>query len=83
MLREFELLQMSAEGIQSVLAECGASKSNVLRFGMCSLSLANMIDMLSDVRSPAVSFLNNLEKDSGYSRWPKSLNEVFIPIIPS
>eukprot|EP00051_Salpingoeca_urceolata_P013046 m.163143 g.163143 ORF g.163143 m.163143 type:complete len:1611 (-) comp17683_c0_seq2:59-4891(-) len=35
-----------------------------------------------DTRTPAVQFMNNMEKDPMYSRWPGSLRELLRPAMP-
>uniref|UniRef100_A0A8D1SIS7 UDP-glucose glycoprotein glucosyltransferase 1 n=2 Tax=Sus scrofa TaxID=9823 RepID=A0A8D1SIS7_PIG len=61
------------------------------RLGIEGLSLHNILklniqpseaDYAVDIRSPAISWINNLELDSRYSSWPSSLQELLRPTFP-
>ncbi|XP_038608579.1 UDP-glucose:glycoprotein glucosyltransferase 1 [Tachyglossus aculeatus] len=61
------------------------------RLGIEGLSLHNVLklniqpsdsDYAVDIRSPAISWINNLEVDSRYSSWPSSLQELLRPTFP-
>uniref|UniRef100_A0A4X2L323 UDP-glucose ceramide glucosyltransferase-like 1 n=1 Tax=Vombatus ursinus TaxID=29139 RepID=A0A4X2L323_VOMUR len=61
------------------------------RLGIEDLSLHNILklniqpsdaDYAVDIRSPAISWINNLEVDSRYSSWPSSLQELLRPTFP-
>ncbi|XP_060034152.1 UDP-glucose:glycoprotein glucosyltransferase 1 [Erinaceus europaeus] len=61
------------------------------RLGIEGLSLHNVLklniqpseaDYAVDIRSPAISWVNNLEADSRYSSWPSSLQELLRPTFP-
>ncbi|XP_062950873.1 UDP-glucose:glycoprotein glucosyltransferase 1 isoform X2 [Cynocephalus volans] len=61
------------------------------RLGIEGLSLHNVLklniqpseaDYAVDIRSPAVSWVNNLEVDSRYNSWPSSLQELLRPTFP-
>ncbi|XP_007461376.1 PREDICTED: UDP-glucose:glycoprotein glucosyltransferase 1 [Lipotes vexillifer] len=61
------------------------------RLGIEGLSLHNVLklniqpseaDYAVDIRSPAISWINNLEVDSRYNSWPSSLQELLRPTFP-
>ncbi|XP_005910042.1 UDP-glucose:glycoprotein glucosyltransferase 1 isoform X1 [Bos mutus] len=61
------------------------------RLGIEGLSLHNVLklniqpseaDYGVDIRSPAISWINNLEVDSRYNSWPSSLQELLRPTFP-
>uniref|UniRef100_A0A2K5PG13 UDP-glucose ceramide glucosyltransferase-like 1 n=1 Tax=Cebus imitator TaxID=2715852 RepID=A0A2K5PG13_CEBIM len=61
------------------------------RLGIEGLSLHNVLklniqpseaDYAVDIRSPAISWVNNLEVDSRYNSWPSSLQELLRPTFP-
>ncbi|GAB1284872.1 UDP-glucose:glycoprotein glucosyltransferase 1 [Apodemus speciosus] len=61
------------------------------RLGIEGLSLHNILklniqpsetDYAVDIRSPAISWVNNLEVDSRYNSWPSSLQELLRPTFP-
>ncbi|XP_004704006.2 UDP-glucose:glycoprotein glucosyltransferase 1 [Echinops telfairi] len=61
------------------------------RLGIEGLSLHNVLklniqpseaDYAVDIRSPAISWINNLEVDSRYDSWPSSLQELLRPTFP-
>ncbi|XP_042638197.1 UDP-glucose:glycoprotein glucosyltransferase 1 [Orycteropus afer afer] len=61
------------------------------RLGIGGLSLHNVLklniqpteaDYAVDIRSPAISWINNLEIDSRYDSWPSSLQELLRPTFP-
>ncbi|KAM4859019.1 UDP-glucose:glycoprotein glucosyltransferase 1 isoform 1-T1 [Thomomys bottae] len=61
------------------------------RLGIEGLSLHNILklniqpseaDYAVDIRSPAISWVNNLETDSRYNAWPSSLQELLRPTFP-
>ncbi|KAH0504019.1 UDP-glucose:glycoprotein glucosyltransferase 1 [Microtus ochrogaster] len=61
------------------------------RLGIEGLSLHNILklniqpseaDYAVDIRSPAISWVNNLEIDSRYNSWPSSLQELLRPTFP-
>lgn len=61
------------------------------RLGVEGLSLHNILklniqpseaDYAVDIRSPAISWINNLEVDSRYNSWPSSLQELLRPTFP-
>eukprot|EP00698_Gefionella_okellyi_P017280 TRINITY_DN5036_c0_g1_i2.p1 TRINITY_DN5036_c0_g1~~TRINITY_DN5036_c0_g1_i2.p1 ORF type:complete len:1093 (+),score=245.80 TRINITY_DN5036_c0_g1_i2:1175-4453(+) len=58
--KQLNLAKLTNAQAQDVLVGCGAAPS-LLRY---------------DVRSTAVVFANDLEKDSTYQRWPRSLREL-------
>uniref|UniRef100_A0A2K6EYS8 UDP-glucose glycoprotein glucosyltransferase 1 n=1 Tax=Propithecus coquereli TaxID=379532 RepID=A0A2K6EYS8_PROCO len=61
------------------------------RLGIEGLSLHNVLklniqpseaDYAVDIRSPAISWVNNLEVDNRYNSWPSSLQELLRPTFP-
>uniref|UniRef100_A0A8C2UXN0 UDP-glucose:glycoprotein glucosyltransferase 1 n=1 Tax=Chinchilla lanigera TaxID=34839 RepID=A0A8C2UXN0_CHILA len=61
------------------------------RLGIEGLSLHNILklniqpseaDYAIDIRSPAISWVNNLEVDSRYNSWPSSLQDLLRPTFP-
>ncbi|XP_037379048.1 UDP-glucose:glycoprotein glucosyltransferase 1 isoform X1 [Talpa occidentalis] len=61
------------------------------RLGIEGLSLHNVLklniqpsdaDYAVDIRSPAISWINNLEVDSRYNSWPSNLQELLRPTFP-
>ncbi|MBZ3889855.1 UDP-glucose:glycoprotein glucosyltransferase 1 [Sciurus carolinensis] len=61
------------------------------RLGIEGISLHNILklniqpseaDYAVDIRSPAISWVNNLEADSRYNSWPSSLQELLRPTFP-
>uniref|UniRef100_A0A8C9L7P1 UDP-glucose glycoprotein glucosyltransferase 1 n=1 Tax=Pavo cristatus TaxID=9049 RepID=A0A8C9L7P1_PAVCR len=61
------------------------------RLGIEGLSLHNVLklniqpsdsDYAVDIRSPAISWINNLEVDSRYNSWPSSVQELLRPTFP-
>nr|XP_025036685.1 UDP-glucose:glycoprotein glucosyltransferase 1 isoform X2 [Pelodiscus sinensis] len=76
----FDILRNEAhvmEGLHSLGIE-GLSLHNVLKLNI----QPSDSDYAVDIRSPAISWINNLEVDSRYSSWPSSVQELLRPTFP-
>uniref|UniRef100_A0A8C3TQV9 UDP-glucose ceramide glucosyltransferase-like 1 n=1 Tax=Catharus ustulatus TaxID=91951 RepID=A0A8C3TQV9_CATUS len=65
------------EGLHSLGIE-GISLHNVLKLNI----QPSDSDYAVDIRSPAISWINNLEVDSRYNSWPSSVQELLRPTFP-
>uniref|UniRef100_A0A8B9TEP3 UDP-glucose ceramide glucosyltransferase-like 1 n=1 Tax=Anas platyrhynchos TaxID=8839 RepID=A0A8B9TEP3_ANAPL len=65
------------EGLHSLGIE-GLSLHNVLKLNI----QPSDSDYAVDIRSPAISWINNLEVDSRYNSWPYSVQELLRPTFP-
>uniref|UniRef100_A0A8C5TLI5 UDP-glucose ceramide glucosyltransferase-like 1 n=1 Tax=Malurus cyaneus samueli TaxID=2593467 RepID=A0A8C5TLI5_9PASS len=65
------------EGLHSLGIE-GLSLHNVLKLNI----QPSDSDYAVDIRSPAISWINNLEVDSRYNSWPSSVQELLRPTFP-
>uniref|UniRef100_A0A8C0J2W6 UDP-glucose ceramide glucosyltransferase-like 1 n=1 Tax=Chelonoidis abingdonii TaxID=106734 RepID=A0A8C0J2W6_CHEAB len=76
----FDVLRNEArvmEGLHSLGIE-GLSLHNVLKLNI----QPSDSDYAVDIRSPAISWINNLEVDSRYNSWPSSVQELLRPTFP-
>ncbi|XP_073216217.1 UDP-glucose:glycoprotein glucosyltransferase 1 isoform X2 [Lepidochelys kempii] len=76
----FDVLRNEArvmEGLHSLGIE-GLSLHNVLKLNI----QPSDSDYAVDIRSPAISWINNLEIDSRYNSWPSSVQELLRPTFP-
>ncbi|KAI4575177.1 hypothetical protein MJG53_003107 [Ovis ammon polii x Ovis aries] len=76
----FDILRNEArvmEGLHRLGIE-GVSLHNVLKLNI----QPSEADYAVDIRSPAISWINNLEVDSRYNSWPSSLQELLRPTFP-
>ncbi|XP_043348520.1 UDP-glucose:glycoprotein glucosyltransferase 1 isoform X2 [Dermochelys coriacea] len=76
----FDVLRNEArvmEGLHSLGIE-GLSLHNVLKLNI----QPSDSDYAVDIRSPAISWINNLEIDSRYHSWPSSVQELLRPTFP-
>ncbi|XP_029790655.1 UDP-glucose:glycoprotein glucosyltransferase 1 isoform X2 [Suricata suricatta] len=76
----FDVLRNEArvmEGLHRLGIE-GVSLHNVLKLNI----QPSEADYAVDIRSPAISWVNNLEVDSRYNSWPSSLQELLRPTFP-
>uniref|UniRef100_A0A8D0HBJ3 UDP-glucose ceramide glucosyltransferase-like 1 n=1 Tax=Sphenodon punctatus TaxID=8508 RepID=A0A8D0HBJ3_SPHPU len=76
----FDVLRNEArvmEGLHSLGIE-GPSLHNVLKLNIQPTDT----DYAVDIRSPAISWVNNLELDSRYNSWPSSVQELLRPTFP-
>ncbi|XP_077681851.1 UDP-glucose:glycoprotein glucosyltransferase 1 isoform X2 [Eretmochelys imbricata] len=76
----FDVLRNEArvmEGLHS-LGIGGLSLHNVLKLNI----QPSDSDYAVDIRSPAISWINNLEIDSRYNSWPSSVQELLRPTFP-
>uniref|UniRef100_A0A670I5N9 UDP-glucose ceramide glucosyltransferase-like 1 n=1 Tax=Podarcis muralis TaxID=64176 RepID=A0A670I5N9_PODMU len=76
----FDVLRNEArvmEGLHS-LGIVGLSMHNVLKLNI----QPSDSDYAVDIRSPAISWINNLEVDSRYNSWPSSVQELLRPTFP-
>uniref|UniRef100_A0A8C2TUX1 UDP-glucose ceramide glucosyltransferase-like 1 n=1 Tax=Coturnix japonica TaxID=93934 RepID=A0A8C2TUX1_COTJA len=76
----FDVLRNEArvmEGLHSLGIE-GLSLHNVLKLNI----QPSDSDYAVDIRSPAISWINNLEVDSRYNSWPASVQELLRPTFP-
>jgi hypothetical protein len=70
---------LQADDAQEVRSACPSSAVTGLRYGARLATLffqTTLLMLASDVRSPAVLFVNDLERDRQYEAWPVSLKEV-------
>uniref|UniRef100_A0A8C0FIK8 UDP-glucose ceramide glucosyltransferase-like 1 n=1 Tax=Bubo bubo TaxID=30461 RepID=A0A8C0FIK8_BUBBB len=65
------------EGLHSLGIE-GLSLHNVLKLNI----QPSDSDYAVDIRSPAISWINNLEVDSRYNSWPSNVQELLRPTFP-
>uniref|UniRef100_A0A8C5LDS4 UDP-glucose:glycoprotein glucosyltransferase 1 n=1 Tax=Jaculus jaculus TaxID=51337 RepID=A0A8C5LDS4_JACJA len=76
----FDVLRNEArvmEGLHRLGIE-GPSLHNILKLNI----QPSDADYAVDIRSPAISWVNNLEVDSRYNSWPSSLQELLRPTFP-
>ncbi|EHB15938.1 UDP-glucose:glycoprotein glucosyltransferase 1 [Heterocephalus glaber] len=76
----FDVLRNEArvmEGLHRLRIE-GLSLHNILKLNIQPSEAEYAID----IRSPAISWVNNLEVDSRYNSWPSSLQELLRPTFP-
>uniref|UniRef100_A0A8C3MUE3 UDP-glucose ceramide glucosyltransferase-like 1 n=1 Tax=Geospiza parvula TaxID=87175 RepID=A0A8C3MUE3_GEOPR len=71
------LISRVMEGLHSLGIE-GVSLHNVLKLNI----QPSDSDYAVDIRSPAISWINNLEVDSRYNSWPSSVQELLRPTFP-